>query len=248
MTSLKHQAKGRRSNADLDEAAVPDSTTTPEKEADFCAGQDVLLKQKDGRYYLGTVVEVDAIRDQCLVKFGDNTDSWSSFKDLTKLTAPHQEDLLCVVCKKSAPKHKHEITVCDKCGRGYHQKCHHPEIPIECQKEDSVWMCRRCLNNEPHRLRKSDSKHLRRESSRNTASSSSDSPFSAPITKVLPYELNSLTWDTYHRVNQERTYCYCGENGEWYKQMLQCGRCKQWFHERCLDCLQYPLYCGDRYR
>jgi polycomb-like protein 2 len=61
------------------------------------------------------------------------------------------------------------------------------------------------------------------------------------------FQLNSLTWDTYHRVNQERTYCYCGENGEWYKQMLQCGRCKQWFHERCLDCLQYPLYCGDRF-
>nr|BAW19575.1 metal response element binding transcription factor 2 [Gnatocerus cornutus] len=242
MTSMK--AKGRRSNADLEETAVPDSTT---KEAEFCPGQDVLLKQKDGRYYLGTVVEVDGIREQCLVKFGDNTDSWSSFKDLTKLSTPQQEDLLCVVCKKSAPKNKKEITVCDKCGRGYHQKCHHPEIPPECQKEDLIWMCRRCLTSEPHRLKKSDSKHLKREPPRNTASSSSDSSFTAPITKVLPYDLNSLSWDTYHRVNSEHTYCYCGENGEWYKQMLQCGRCKQWYHERCLDCLQFPLYCGDRF-
>lgn len=125
------KSKSRR--AELEE---PDSTT---KEADFGPGQDVLLKQKDGRYYLGTVVEVDAIREQCLVKFGDNTDSWSSFKDLTKLSTPQQEDLLCVVCKKSTPKHNREITVCDKCGRGYHRKCHQPEIPNECQKQGNYY-------------------------------------------------------------------------------------------------------------
>lgn len=59
--------------------------------------------------------------------------------------------------------------------------------------------------------------------------------------------MSSLTWDTYHRVNDEDTYCYCGRDGEWFKQMLQCARCKQWFHEKCIDCLQYPLYCGDRF-
>lgn len=57
---------------DADEPVVPDSTTSSlERErmgVDFCAGQDVLLKHKDGRYYLGTVVEVDGVREQCLVK------------------------------------------------------------------------------------------------------------------------------------------------------------------------------------
>lgn len=48
---------------------------------------------------------------------------------------PEDEDLLCVVCKKSAPKDSNEISVCDKCGRGYHQRCHQPEVPAECQKE-----------------------------------------------------------------------------------------------------------------
>lgn len=118
------------------QTAVPDSTTTIEKEmSEFSFGQDVLVKQKDDRYYFGTVEEVDSIKEQCLVKFGDNTCHWSSYKDLTKLSTSEHEDLLCVVCKKSAPKNKHEIIVCDKCGRGYHQRCHQSEIPISCQKE-----------------------------------------------------------------------------------------------------------------
>lgn len=122
---------------EVDETVVPDSTTTNiEKDRlEFTANQDVLLKHRDGRYYFGIVVEVDNIREQCLVKFGDNTENWSSFKDLTKLNTPEEEDLLCVICKKSAPKKKREITVCDKCGRGYHQRCHQPEIPRMCQKE-----------------------------------------------------------------------------------------------------------------
>lgn len=140
-TTFQHNLSCNKKTAmpETEEAVVPDSTTTLEKERpSFCHGQDVLLKHKDGRYYLGTVVEVDTIREQCLVRFGDNTESWSSTKDLTKLSMPEHEDLLCVVCKKSAPKDKHEITVCDKCGRGYHQNCHQPEIPVDYQKEGSA--------------------------------------------------------------------------------------------------------------
>lgn len=142
-TSLQHNNGCKKTpilETEADEAVVPDSTTPLEKERPaFSHGQDVLLKHKDGRYYLGTVVEVDTIREQCLVKFGDNTESWSSIKDLTKLSMPEDEDLLCVVCKKSAPKDKHEITVCDKCGRGYHQQCHQPQIPADCQKEGNFF-------------------------------------------------------------------------------------------------------------
>lgn len=144
--SVQHLSSihNKKSLVDTEETAVPDSTTTIEKDRpEFLCGQDVLLKHKDGRYYLGTVVEVSSIREQCLVKFGDNTENWSNFKDLAKLNTPEQEDLLCVVCKKSAPKNKNEITVCDKCGRGYHQHCHQPEIPASCEKEGNfdVFFC-----------------------------------------------------------------------------------------------------------
>jgi hypothetical protein len=57
---------------------------------------------------------------------------------------------------------------------------------------------------------------------------------------------DKLSWDQSHRSNAEQRYCYCGKDGEWFMQMLQCGRCRQWFHEKCIKCLQYPLYCGDR--
>lgn len=135
MNRTTEHVNSKKSIGDNEETAVPDSTTAIEKEKnEFALGQDVLLKHKDGRFYLGTVVEVDNIREQCLVKFGDNTENWSDFKDLAKLNTPEKEDL-CVVCKKSAPKNKNEITVCDKCGRGYHRRCHHPEIPVKCEKE-----------------------------------------------------------------------------------------------------------------
>lgn len=117
-------------------SVAPDSTTAAvaERGSSFSPGQDVLLKHRDGRYYLGTVVEVEVARDRCLVRFGDGTESWSEFGELARLNTPEKEDL-CVVCKKSAPKNKNEIAVCDNCGRGYHRRCHQPEVPVTCEKE-----------------------------------------------------------------------------------------------------------------
>lgn len=69
------------------------------------------------------ILQVDVARDKCLVKFLDNTSSWSSVKELTKVSTT-ESDVMCVLCKKSQPKTDNDIIVCDKCGRGYHQLCH----------------------------------------------------------------------------------------------------------------------------
>ncbi|KAK4882933.1 hypothetical protein RN001_006252 [Aquatica leii] len=237
------------SDVELEQVAVPDSTTNVEKERnEFSLGQDVLLRHKDGCYYLGTVIAVDNNREQCLVKFGDNTQSWSNIKNLTKPN-PKQEDLLlCVVCKKSAPKDSNEITVCDSCSRGYHKCCHDPKIPDDCQSEGNAWICKRCWSTESARYRKDlTNKIIKKDNTPKVGLSlNSQKQTSVPFLS-FSYNIDALTWDAYHRVNFEKIYCYCGGNGEWYTQMLQCSRCRQWFHEKCVKCLRYPLYCGDRF-
>ncbi|XP_063235792.1 uncharacterized protein LOC134538401 isoform X2 [Bacillus rossius redtenbacheri] len=230
---------------------TPDSTT--DKKCDFAPKEDVLLQRADGRFYFGTIVKVDFALEKCLVKFGDNTDMWAPFSAVKKLSNS-SSDLLCVICKKSQPNPDNDIINCHKCGRGYHQLCHQPNISNANTMPDAEWFCRRCLDNMPCKAR--ENKQLKKECLRKTCSSvsgiprsevpRSDMPLQADKHK-LPYDPDVLTWDAHHRVNFEQAYCYCGQNGEWYMQMLQCGQCRQWFHEKCVQCLQYPLYYGDRF-
>jgi len=63
----------------------------------------------------------------------------------------------------------------------------------------------------------------------------------------LSYKYESLIWDSAHQHNNQEKYCYCGEAGDWYKRMLQCKDCLQWFHQECIRSLDYQLLCGDRF-
>ncbi|CAL4199208.1 unnamed protein product, partial [Meganyctiphanes norvegica] len=44
-----------------------------------------------------------------------------------------------------------------------------------------------------------------------------------------------------------QTKCFCGGPGYWYDRMLECQRCKRWFHESCVSCLKYKLIPGDQF-
>ena len=62
----------------------PDSTITPYS-APFTEGEDILVHLEDGLIYFGVVVEVEQEQGQCLVRFGDCTERWSSFDELRRL-------------------------------------------------------------------------------------------------------------------------------------------------------------------
>lgn len=188
---------------DAEASVVPDSTTTLEKEpVVFNPGEDVLLKHKDGRYYLGTVVEFDYIRDKCLLRFGDNTESWSPTKKLTKLSLPEPEDLLCVVCKKSSPKDNNDVAVCDKCGRGYHLLCHQPAISPEYKNHSNFWHCKKCVESrkKASNIYCTSKKSMKKakpiqEAIRKLCSGSDE------IQKIIPTERSKLPYDVSNPLN-----------------------------------------------
>lgn len=65
--------------------------------------------------------------------------------------------------------------------------------------------------------------------------------------KELPYKFDNLVWDANHTRNDHDKYCYCGESGDWYRKMLQCNSCLQWFHQECLRTSTLPILFGDRF-
>ncbi|XP_053600957.1 metal-response element-binding transcription factor 2 [Plodia interpunctella] len=241
--------------------AMPDSTTNTEKNNanPFHCGDDVLVPNKDGRYYLGTIVELSTSNDndscevgtgvaQCLVKFGDGTHSWAPVATLKLLSAPPADDgrIMCVVCKRregpAASPATNAIIACDMCGRGYHAKCHSP--PVDSWINGASWHCKRCVD-----------QRYRVAAAENRASKRSDlfrfkgGPQRRQQQELTPpCDTASTTSSTASEAgkDQDEAHCYCGEKSDWLAQMLLCCRCSRWFHQRCVSSLQYPLYAGDK--
>uniref|UniRef100_A0A4W3HGE4 Metal-response element-binding transcription factor 2 n=1 Tax=Callorhinchus milii TaxID=7868 RepID=A0A4W3HGE4_CALMI len=199
----------------------------------FEEGQDVLARWSDGLFYLGTVKKVNKQKESCFVIFEDSSKSWVLWKDI-QTGASGSGEMVCTICQEEYSEAPNEMVICDKCGQGYHQKCHIPNIDSSVIASDAKWLCRQCV--------------FATTTKRGGALKKGPNAKALQVMKqTLPYQLEDLQWDLGHKTNHQQCYCYCGGPGDWYLKMLQCWRCKQWFHEACIQCLQKPMLYGDRF-
>uniref|UniRef100_A0A8I6G9Y9 Metal-response element-binding transcription factor 2 n=2 Tax=Rattus norvegicus TaxID=10116 RepID=A0A8I6G9Y9_RAT len=235
--SLVHKRSPSRRNqktsASLNKLSLQDGHKAKKPACKFEEGQDVLARWSDGLFYLGTIKKINILKQSCFITFEDSSKSWVLWKDI-QTGATGSGEMVCTICQEEYSEAPNEMVICDKCGQGYHQLCHTPHIDSSVIDSDEKWLCRQCV--------------FATTTKRGGALKKGPNAKALQVMKqTLPYSVADLEWDAGHKTNVQQCYCYCGGPGDWYLKMLQCCKCKQWFHEACVQCLQKPMLFGDRF-
>ncbi|CAO2639003.1 Metal-response element-binding transcription factor 2 [Lemmus lemmus] len=235
--SLVHKRSPLRRNqktpASLNKLSLQDGHKAKKPACKFEEGQDVLARWSDGLFYLGTIKKINILKQSCFIIFEDSSKSWVLWKDI-QTGATGSGEMVCTICQEEYSEAPNEMVICDKCGQGYHQLCHTPHIDSSVIDSDEKWLCRQCV--------------FATTTKRGGALKKGPNAKALQVMKqTLPYSVADLEWDAGHKTNVQQCYCYCGGPGDWYLKMLQCCKCKQWFHEACVQCLQKPMLFGDRF-
>ncbi|CAG5132123.1 unnamed protein product [Candidula unifasciata] len=190
--------------------------------------KDMLLARwTDGLFYCVKITKISDTSKTCVVEFEDKSVATVQFKDL--LGEKEEGVTVCHSCGKEEVEQSNALI---KCENYYHQLCHIP--PFTPSGPDDKFVCRICVFT----------------SCAQTGGAKKSGPLAfkfAEMKQYFPYDIKYLTWNATHTSNVEQCFCYCGGPGIWYNKMLQCCRCRQWFHEACLQCLDEELLIGDRF-
>uniref|UniRef100_A0A8B9P025 Metal response element binding transcription factor 2 n=2 Tax=Apteryx TaxID=8821 RepID=A0A8B9P025_APTOW len=224
--------RSHKTSASLTKLSLHDGQKAKKPLCKFEEGQDVLARWSDGLFYLGTIKKINKLKQNCFIIFEDSSKSWVLWKDI-QTGATESGEMVCTICQEEYSEAPNEMVICDKCGQGYHQLCHTPNIDSSVIDSDDKWLCRQCV--------------FATTTKRGGALKKGPNAKALQVMKqTLPYNATDLEWDAGHKTNVQQCYCYCGGPGDWYLKMLQCCKCKQWFHEACVQCLQKPMLFGDR--
>lgn len=190
-----------------------------------CVADQVYARCSDGIAYIGTVTEVDPIRNEVQVKFEEGDEFWTRLSDLRLATKKQSSAERCRACfiERGKIDGSGDLIVCKQCNEAFHVNCHRP--PVSPTHRDH-WFCRFCV------LSKAVTRPI-------------PSTLSNAVRQTYPYDLEALQWDDAGKQNKDERYCYCGGPGDWNLKMLQCGSCSQWFHEACIVSIRHPILNGD---
>ncbi|KAK3737459.1 hypothetical protein QZH41_008342, partial [Actinostola sp. cb2023] len=104
---------------------------------------DVVLAEWEDKLFYAKIQKIDKVKSYCHLIFDDNSVEECPFSKIHSVTETTAE-IVCIICKDGTSAQPNEIVLCDKCGIGYHQKCHVPPIPAKALEIDEPWMCTYC--------------------------------------------------------------------------------------------------------